>query len=301
MQAGSLTVLTGGTPATLTPASRATLTKDLVGLEVIHPETEYDVVTRFEGNGACSDWKQTKVDFTSRKKPANGFTQGTTTTNFIKLHATQYPFDLDYKFDYWFGFASAIIRDTAQVFEAIGKTTGGGPHLHVWYGAAIMTRVIKEIGPGGAVIPKGTRTHYFASLTSQPDSAKLQTGLLNPWRGYKDNDTQTVSFKVQMLKVTYDSIQPAVGVRATKVARPGSALQAVQNGNSVLITHSAGRAVPAGALGLFNMLGHKVATLHPTGYAYQWNGRTAAGEEAQTGVYFVQSGSRVLGKFFYSR
>jgi len=90
-------------------------------------------------------------------------------------------------------------------------------------------------------------------------------------------------------------------VRAPRAARAAAGFQASQVGNLVLIQSGAPASGLSEPLGLYNMMGHKMAALHPTGYVYQWNGKTSAGAEAPTGVYFVQSGSRILGKFFYSR
>lgn len=298
LQTGRLVMLAGPTTASVIPTSTTTVGKELAGVEIMHPETEYDVVTRFEGASACADWKKTNIDFTSRKKGANSFSAITTSSNLVKLHSTPYPFAIGIDFEYWFGFASSLKGDTAIIFEAIGKLRAGATQPHVWYGTATMTRNIKDAVLG---TPKGVRTHYFQALTSHPDSAALQKALLDPWKDFKDNDTQTVSFKVQLIKATYDSIPPSTGIRGGASRSKSAGFQSSQSGNLVLIRPGGNTIAPAEALGLYNMMGHKIATLHPTGYHYQWNGRTSAGAEAATGVYFVQSGSRILGKFFYSR
>lgn len=298
MQTGVLTTLTGATTTTLTPASRLTVGKDMGGLEVIHPETGYEIVTRFEGNGACAEWKKTSMDFASRKRAAsNEFKAVATTSNYTKLHSTPYPFTPGIDFLYWFGFASQLRGDTAVIFEAIGQLKSAS-HPHVYYAAAIMTRTIKDAVLG---TPKGTRTHYFEGTSSSPDSASLLNGLLSAWKNEKNNDTQTVSFKAQMLRITYDTVPPTTGVRGAVSRSKGAGFQATQSGNLVMIRPAEGKVAASEALGLYNMIGHRVATLHPTGYFYNWNGRTAGGAEAPTGVYFVQSGSRILGKFFYHR
>lgn len=286
-------VLTGPTATSLTTQSSQGVGKSMGGVEVIHPETEYDVVTRFEGAGACSTWKQTTIDMASRRKGSNTFTATSSNTNFVKLHATPYPF-ATVDFEYWFGFASSIRGDTARIFEAIGKLKTGATQPHVWYGTATLTRNVKDANLG---TPIGTRTHYFLTLTSHPDSAQLLASLLANWADIRSNDTQTVAFKAQMLKVTYDTVPPAARARAAKPKADG--FLASQSAGQVLIRPAAGNSAPSEALGIYNMMGHRVATLHPTGYMYVWNGRTAAGAQAPTGVYFVQSGSRILGKFLY--
>jgi hypothetical protein len=134
---------------------------------------------------------------------------------------------------------------------------------------------------------------------SHPDSAALATDLLNSWDNIPLADTQTVDYTLQLIRIRYDSVpSPASGLAAHKAQAGG--FQARQTGNLVLI-QTGEKAAGTGPLGLYNMLGNKVATIHPTGYLYQWNGKTAAGSDAPTGVYFVQAGNRVLGKFFFSR
>jgi hypothetical protein len=292
-QHGSYYVLTGPTTASMTTQSAQGVGKDLKGVEIIHTDTEYDLVTRFEGASACSTWKKTNIDMISRRKGSTEFKPTTSSTNYVKLHATPYPFATGVDFEYWFGFASSLKGDTALIFEAIGKLKSA-KNPHVWYGTAIMTRNLKDAVLG---TPKGTRTHFFASVTSHPDSAALLKGLLEAWKDEKNNDTQTVSFKAQMLKVTYDTVPAIANVRPAKPKAGG--FFASQSAGQVLIRPADGKVAPSEALGIYNMLGHRVATLHPTGYMYLWNGRTAAGAQASTGVYFVQSGSRILGKFLY--
>jgi hypothetical protein len=107
-------------------------------------------------------------------------------------------------------------------------------------------------------------------------------------------------FKVQMLEVKYEN-KPAPVVSIAAAKRPVPEFQTQQTGNLVLIRPGEKVAGSGEALGLYGMMGNKIATLHPTGYVYQWNGKTASGADAPTGVYFVQSGNRILGKFFYSR
>ena len=122
----------------------------------------------------------------------------------MKLHSTPFPFATGINFEYWFGFASSVTGNTATLFEAIGKVkTPADAKPHVWYGAATMVRTVFEKGAGGTVTQKGTRTHYYNSLASHPDSAVLQDTLLNSWKSYVKNDTQEIVFKVQLIKLFY--------------------------------------------------------------------------------------------------
>jgi hypothetical protein len=295
MQSGVLTTLAGPTASSLQSTGRITVDKTMQGVEIIHPSTEYEVVTRFEGNSACNDWKKTNIDVATRRTGSNAFTSVTTGDNYIRLLVGKYSLDTSVNFEYWFGIADSV-GTSARLVEAIGKLQGAA-RPHVWYGTAIMTQTIKDRVTG---VSKGTSTNYYRTLASHPDSATLQETLLASWKDEVANDTQTIAFKVQIMKVVYDSAPPPVGVRGA--AKPKtSEFQASRSGNLMLIRPGEGKVSPEEALGLYNMMGHRIATLHPTGYLYQWNGRTAAGADAPTGVYFVQSGSRILGKFFYSR
>lgn len=294
MQNGVLTTLTGPTPASLQSTGRITVNKSMQGVEIIHPSTEYEVVTRFEGNGACNDWKKTNIEVATRRTGSNAFSPVTTDDNYIRLLVGKYSLDTTVNFEYWFGIADSV-GTSARLVEAIGKLQGA-TQPHVWYGTATMTQAFKDRVTG---VSKGSSTHYYRTLASHPDSAELQETLLASWKDEVANDTQTITFKVQIMKVVYDSLQPT-GVRGA--AKPkASEFQASRSGNLMLIRPGEGKLSTEEALGLYNMMGHRIATLHPTGYLYQWNGRTAAGADAPTGVYFVQSGSRILGKFFYSR
>lgn len=295
MQSATQILLNGTTAEGVTPSSVNALNPGFSGVEKLHAEISYRLMTRFDGNGACADYKQTKVDFAARPKGQADFQTLATTTNYVRVNSYPYPsqFTPGIESDYWFGFANEMKGDTAQIYETLVKLKSAARPVQ-WYGTAMLTREVKA--SGGTI---GTRIHYWPELFYSPDSAKLIEDLLKAWKDIKANDTQTVAFRVQVIKVVYDSVPATVRLRGSQ-ARLRSGFEARQTGNQVLI-QLGDRQADAGALGVFNMMGHQVATLHPTGYAYQWNGRASAGAEAPTGVYFVQSGNRILGKFFYTR
>ncbi|HLP42706.1 MAG TPA: hypothetical protein VK465_14445, partial [Fibrobacteria bacterium] len=295
MQSATQILLNGTTAEGVTPSSVNALNSGFSGIEKLHAEISYRLMTRFEGNGACADYKQTKVDFAARPKGQADFQTLATTTNYVRVNYYPYPsqFTAGIDADYWFGFASEMKGDTAKITETLVKLKGATRPVQ-WYGTAILTREVNASGT-----PIGTRIHYWRELFYSPDSAKLIENLLKEWKDFKTNDTQTVAFRVQVIKVVYDSVPATVRLRGSQ-ARLRSGFEARQTGSQVLI-QLGDRQADAGALGVFNMMGHQIATLHPTGYAYQWNGRTSVGAEAPTGVYFVQSGNRILGKFFFTR
>lgn len=289
-------ILAGKTADALVTQSSGPVPITMNGVEPLHADAEYDVMTRFKGAGACNDYKQTEIEYASRAKGQNSFQTKTTTSTHIKLNSFPYPFTQGFETDYWFSFASGFRGDTALVFEAVTKPKSS-TRLHQWYGNAIVTRKVHVPDVG---TPVGTRYQSWPTLNFDADSAALVASLLRLWTGIKDNDSQVVDFKVQLIRVTYDSVQPPASLPRKVSKSKVSGFTANQTGRMVLIHPGEGQATSE-ALGLYNMMGHKIATLHPTGYLYQWNGRTDVGAEASTGVYFVQRGSRILGKFFYSR
>jgi hypothetical protein len=112
------------------------------------------------------------------------------------------------------------------------------------------------------------------------------------------DDNHKGFFSIQFLKVVYSN-QKVTSLVAPK--RTLAKFQTSQTGNLVIIQPAQTKTSNGEPLTLFGMMGNKIATLHATGYAYQWNGKTAMGADAPGGVYFVQAGNRTLGKFFYSR
>ena len=297
MQSGSLTVLAG--PHGLEVSSRATVDKFMNGVDVIYPDTEYEVVTRFEGNGACSEWKKTNIDFATRHEGIQRLHQRHHECQFHPAAPRQVLLDSAVNFEYWFGIADSVGRLRASDRghrEAPRRET----MPHVWYGTAIVVQTIKDRVTG---VGKGTpHTTSTESLASHPDSATLQADPAEPLEereGQRHANRHLQGPDDEGASTT--RCRRTVGVRERVQAQGRPPSRPANPATWCSSARERGRSRPTEALGLSNMMGHRIATLHPTGYLYQWNGRTAAGAEAPTGVYFVQSGSRILGKFFYRR
>lgn len=288
-------MLSGKTTATLGLDSTKTLDKTMSGTAILHDDTQYEMFTDFTGAGACDAWKATVIDMAFRAKGDATMKTKHETSHFTKLNPGNYPGDTAVTLDYWFGFTTANNTSPISIYEVIGKSPSESM-LHVWYGNATMKRdvFVKDVGT-----PKYTQTYRFTKLNNHADSAELQKQLISGWTSEVDNDTQHITIKVQLIKVYYDNdtstaARPAPAVKA-------AAFQARQVGEMMLLQAGEAKGAPSEPLGLFDMMGRKVAVLHPTGYMYSWNGRTASGEQAPPGVYFAQTGNRILGKFFYSR
>jgi hypothetical protein len=260
----------------------------------LHDSTEYRMITDWDGQGTCDTWVKKEVTFAKRIKAKPTFAYEKTSEYSVKINDGEFKFKAPGWDEYWFGFASSVSGETISLYDAVGKFKGK-PMLVMWYGNATMKRTIYSTTGAS----KGSFTHFYPELTSHPDSSALTAVLLNTWKAYAPSDTQKIEFTVQLIKIMYDSLpSPQSGIRAAAAKATG--FQVSQTGNLVLIQPGANNA-SGEPLSLYGMMGNKIASLHPTGYIYQWNGKTASGADAPTGVYFVQSGSRILGKFFYSR
>ncbi len=294
MQEGTQYILTGNAQGTMHAAAGTKVDKPMGAVTLLHDTTEYKMITDWNGSGTCDTWVKKEVTFATRKKAAKAFTSAPTSDYFLKINDGEFMFKKPGWNEYWFGFASKVNGDTVALYDAIGKFKDK-PMLVMWYGNATMKRTLYSTTGAS----KGSFTHFYPELTSHPDSAALVKVLLDTWKDYGNSDTQKVDFTVQLVKLMYDSLPtPISGIKSAKASQSG--FQASQNGGMVLI--KAGANVSGSEpLSLYGMMGNKVASLHQTGYLYQWNGKTAVGADAPTGVYFVQSGNRVLGKFFYSR
>jgi hypothetical protein len=296
-QAAYERILSGKTTGSLTLQSTKTLDKTMGGATVLHDDTKYEMFTDFDGSHACETWNPTIIDMAYRQKGDAAMTTRRETAHFTKLNSGNYPSADSIPLDYWFGFTTSKTSEPISIYEVIGKSHEEA-RLHVWYGNAVMKEsvFVKDVGT-----PRYNLTYRFTQLNNHADSATLQKQLTEGWKTFTDNDTQHISIKVQLIKIYFDSI-PSPGTDEVREVKANTAgFQANQVGNLVLIQTGETKGAPSEPLGLFNMMGQKVATLHPTGYMYQWNGRTAVGAEAQTGVYFIQAGNRILGKFFYTR
>lgn len=288
-------ILTGNTSAAMTAGAALKLNKDMGGATLLHDTTEYRLITDWDGKGTCDAWAKREVTFNYRAKA--GKTMGTQKSMdyFLKLNSGAFQFKTPGWDEYWFGLASKVAGDTVQLWDAVGKFKSESK-LKIWYGNATMKRTVRD-SLGSA---KESFTHFYPEITSHPDSAALVKILLDTWKQYVTGPRLTVDFKVQLIKITYDSLPtPSTRVAASRHAK-ANGFQASQTGGAVLIKAGA-NAVAGEPLSLYGMMGNKVTTLHPTGYYYQWNGKTAQGAEAPPGVYFVQAGNRILGKFFFSR
>ena len=290
-------ILVGSSVSGMKDSSTKLLNKNL-DITTLNPASEYKMVTDFTGEGACNEWKRTTVDFAYRRKGDAAIGTKRELTNYIKLNSGDYPFAvLPTKMEYWFGLAVKLDSGSQSVSEIIGKMENT-QRPHVWYGMATMRKdyIKRNVGTVDSSLTSG-----FPELNNHPDSGKLQELLTSSWKNEVNNDTQRVAIKVQLIKVVFDSISSPVTVKTPNKGKSSNGFQVNQVGNVVFIRPSEKNGQVTKSLALFDMMGRKVAALHPTGYLFQWNGKTSTGADSPTGVYFVQFGSRILGKFFYTR
>jgi hypothetical protein len=286
-------ILTGTSKTAMTVKSSKLLDKAMSKASLLNDSTAYRILTDWDANGSCDGWVKREITYAERPV-AKPFGMRTVTGNSVRFFDGTFTYKTPGWDAYWFGFSDTTSGGTPVVGEEVGKFKTQD-QLNLWYGtvAIKITRRTKN----GALVD--TQTGFLREAASHPDSAALSTDLLNSWDNIKLADTQTVDYTLQLIRIRYDSVpSPASGVSPRKAQASG--FLARQTGDLVLI-QTGGMAGGSEPLALYNMLGNKVATLHPTGYLYQWNGKTASGSDAPPGVYFVQSGNRVLGKFFLSR
>lgn len=291
LQSVTQTLFEGTDPNALTRTETKSVAANLSDLKVLDKLMEYGIITRFEGSCA----KAVKP-VTLKVKPRNvaTFAQDSVDNGYsIQMFDTTTLVGTK-KFDYWFGFFKPA--DTLKVY--LGRINAQGEAFVNWYVGVIYLDSTKDDVSGLWGAPQ---THFY-DLTGPDDSLTLERQFLDQTirKQPANRPKYRAHYQVQFLKVSYEN-KPAP-TRLAEPARRANAngFLASQTGNLMLI-QVGDKSVNGQPLSLYGMLGNRIATLHPTGYLYQWNGKTAAGGDAPTGVYFVQAGNRVLGKFFYSR
>ncbi len=277
----------GTDPKALQRMGSKTVPANLSDLQPLDTLMAYTIMTKFEG--ACA--KASKPDALKTKpRNAGAFKDSVDNDYLVQLFDTNTIVDSQ-KYDYWFGFFKPA--NTLRFY--LPRMDSRGPAFVGWYVGIIYSDSTRS--ESGIWPPSKTR---FYDLTGPDDSASLERRVLDETIGKlpASGGNYGVSYRVQFLKVSYEN-KPAPNRIVPPRRNPPSGFSARQTGNLVLI--QTGMKSASEPVGLYNMLGNKIATHHPTGSQYQWNGRTAAGADAPTGVYFLQGGNRVLGKFFYAR
>jgi hypothetical protein len=288
LQSVTVTDWEGTDASALSRTGTKTVAPNLSDLQVLDTALRYGVITRYEG--ACS---KTAKPVTLRLKPgfARAFIDSVDNGYMVQMYDSTTILG-GQKFDYWFGF----YKPEATLRMYLSRTNSQGPAFIGWYVAVYFTDSTKNDTSGIWRVRPGV----FFNLEGPDDSVALERGVLDATirKQPKNSDKYRAHYRVQFLKVSFEN-KPAPNRVMPAHRSPHASFQARQTGNLVLI-QTGEKGAGTEPLGLYNMLGNKVASIHPTGYLYQWNGKSAAGADAPAGVYFVQAGNRVLGKFFYS-
>jgi hypothetical protein len=287
LQSVNQTLMVGNNPASLAKTTKS-VSPNLSNLDIISPSMHYKIITRFDGS--CTKAPKPVV---IRQKAAGKteFTDSTDAGYQIQMFDSTAQVE-NYKYDFWFGFYQPADALVAYLGRVNSKSEAFINHY------AMVSYVDSTRNPTSGL---WTVNSGYVGPSGPADSATLHNRLLEVTqrKDVVQGADRKIKFTVQMVEVRYENKPAPVSLAASK--RKASGFQATRTGNLVLI-QPGGNSTRAGeSLSLYGMLGNKIAVLHPTGYMYQWNGRTSAGAEAPTGVYFVQSGSRILGKFFYAR
>ncbi len=287
LQTVNQTLLTGNNPASLSKTSKSVL-PNLSNLDIISPSLNYKIITRFDGS--CAKAPKPVV---VRQKAAGKteFTDSTDAGYQIQMFDSTTLLET-YKYDYWFGF----YQPADALIAYIGRMNSNSEAFINFYAMVTFVDSTRNTTSGLWSVSSG-----YVGPSGPADSASLHNRLLEATqrKDVAQGADRKIRFTVQMVEVRYENKPAPVSLAASK--RKASGFQATRTGNLMLIRPGENSARASEPLSLYGMMGNKIATLHPTGYLYQWNGKTASGAEAPTGVYFVQSGSRILGKFFYTR
>lgn len=290
LQSVTQTYFEGTDANALTRTETKSVAVNLSDLKVLDNLMWYGIMTRFEGSCA----KAVKP-VTLKVKPRNTSTFKDTVDNRYSVQM----FDTTTrvgtkKFDYWFGF----FQPADSLVDYLGRINAQGEAFVNWYLGVAYTDSTKDSVSGLWGSPG---THFY-DLSGPDDSVTLERQFLDQTirKLPANGPNYRVHYRVQFLKVSYENKPAPIRIATSARSAMPSGFMASQTGNLVLI-QPGDKSINGQPLSLYGMLGNRITTLHPTGYLYQWNGKTAVGAEAPTGVYFVQAGNRVLGKFFYSR
>lgn len=287
LQTVNQTLMTGNNPANLSKTTKSVL-PTLSNLDIISASMHYKIIVRFDGS--CAKAPKPVV---VRQKAAGKteFTDSTDAGYQIQMFDSNTQVE-SYKYDYWFGF----YQPADALIAYLGRVNSKSDAFINHYAMVSYVDSTRNATSGLWSVSSG-----YVGPSGPADSASLHNRLLEATqrKDVAQGADRKIRFTVQMVEVRYENKPAPVSLAAPK--RMPSGFQATRTGNLVLIRPGENSARASEPLSLFGMMGNRIATLHPTGYVYQWNGKTASGAEAPTGVYFVQSGNRILGKFFYAR
>jgi hypothetical protein len=276
------------------------LATDLSNMRLLFDSTQYQIVAGFDG--ACGAFTKKPVRYRLRNKGSSNVQLVTVNDYFLRMYDSNTVLT-GHNYGFWFGFS---LKPDTLVY-AIGKGKGAEDKFTAWFGVALLLDSTRNTTSG-----LWSSSYSYQVQTSGPyDSAFLDTTLLRGWKNIVFDSNRKGTFTVQMIKVTYDA--QTTSLKKPRAAAPGlrkpAGFSVQQADGQVRIRVDASEGAGAGqaanqalpSVELYDMFGHKVATLHATGSDYIWNGQTLEGYTARGGVYFAQSRGKVLGKFFLTR
>ncbi len=268
-------------------ATVKSLSSDLSDMSFIFDSTGYRIIHSFEG--ACGTYTAKPIKYRVRNKGEKTLVDGVQNDILVRLFDTNTTLQ-GYDYKYWFGFASS----PDNLLFPIGQTKDENAKFTAWYGTAVFQDSTRDNVSG----LWSSGWSYKAQANGPSDSLALAKQILQGWKSEVFDANHKGSFRVQLIKVTYDTVPSPTGVRQSrsKVQRV-SGFSVSQNGGQVRITQGKAALAP---IQLFDMLGHKVAQLYPTGDTYLWNGRNLQGHAAIGGIYFAESAGKVVGKFLFT-
>lgn len=286
LQSVSQTLETGTNPANLDKAYK-TVAANLSNLDIISSSANYKFIVKFDGS--CGKAPKAVV-FRQKHSGQTTFTDTTDNSYQIQMFDSTTKVDV-YQYTYWFGF----YQPADQLIAYIGRDNAKSTAFVNSYAVVSFIDSVHDTS-GLWKVNSG-----YVGPSGPADSSSLHNRLLEATnlKNVTQNANRKIHFTVQMLQMSYENKPAPVSLVFSK--KIASGFHATQTGNLVLIQPGEKGVGASEPLSLYGMMGNKIAALHPTGYMYQWNGKTSAGADCPTGVYFVQAGNRILGKFFYTR
>jgi hypothetical protein len=288
---------TSNTSSLGTPAVTQ-LATDLSNMRLIFDSTQYEILAGFDG--ACGTFTKKPVRYRLRNKGGSSVNLVTVNDYYVRMFDSNTVLT-GQNYGFWFGFS---LKPDTLVY-AIGKGKGVDDKFTAWFGTALFLDSTRNTTSG-----LWSSAYNYQIQTRGPyDSAYLDTTMLKSWKNIVFDANRKGTFTVQLIKVTYDA-------QTTSVKKPRASANGLRKSAGFSAHQIEGQVrirldMPEGAatnqpthlasVELYDMFGHKVATLHATGNDYIWNGKTLDGYAARGGVYFAQSRGKVLGKFFLAR
>ena len=287
-QATTQIILIGADRATPVKQSSRILSTNFKDMSVLLDDISYQFLTDWPG--PCNDGKTKSLSYRMKIK-------GDTLKSVLDTGLTEMLFDdvhlAGTKFEFWFRFTHQP-DSLPRTDEIVGKDSGATKFVR-WTGTTVLKLTTTNPSSG---LTKTTQSFLPYTITNL-DSTTLVNTLLSTWKDKVFDTNSKGEITYQLFKTAFDSVATVVSTKYQNKSM-GNAFSVTQAGKSIII-HLAKQNENMQPLYLMDMFGHQLKTIYPTGYSFIWNGNSSTENRLPSGVYFLQQGDKILGKFFYSK